>query len=137
MREYHRKSCKVSRGVYAQVKGILQDYDRLKRDRLDIIYGTKKQDGMPSGSDVGTPTEQKAIQLVYIDSRLEAIDQSAVLMRAWLGEKVSVTFEPIKAYWTMTTLTSNTGAQESTVAGRAQEPGTTTRIGSRKLQRKD
>ncbi len=99
MREYHRKSCRVSPGVYKQVKGILQDYDRLKRDRLDILYGSRQTDDMPRGSDVGMPTEQRAIRLSYIDNRLVAIDQSAVLMRVWLGEKVTESFDPVKAYW--------------------------------------
>ena len=99
MREYHRKSCAVSRGVYVQVKGLLQDYDRLKRDRIDILYGSKQFDGMPRGSDVGAPTEQKAIRMAYISTRLEAIDQSAFLMRTWLGDKVFEGFDPIEAYW--------------------------------------
>lgn len=98
MRNYHRKSCNVSPGVYKQINGLLQDYDRLKKDRLDIICGSKKPDDMPRGSDVSNPTEQKAIQLAYIDSRLEAIDQSSVLMRAWLGEKVSEEFDPVWSY---------------------------------------
>jgi hypothetical protein len=76
----------------------MQDYDRLKRDRLDIIYGSKRFDGMPKGSDLGKPTELKAIQLAYIDARLDAIDQTCVLMRGWLGDKVNE-FDPVKAYW--------------------------------------
>lgn len=99
MRNYHRKSCRVSAGVYKQINGIMQDYDRLKKQRLDIIYGTGKSDGMPRGSDVSMPTEQKAIQLSYIDSRLEAIDQTCVAMRGWFGDKVYEDFDPIKAYW--------------------------------------
>jgi len=99
LRRYHRKSCSVSSGVYKQINGLMQDYDRLKKDRLDIIYGTKKPDGMPRGSDVGKPTEQKAVQLAYIESRLKAIDQTCVLMRGWFGDKVHEDFDPIRAYW--------------------------------------
>lgn len=99
-REYFPKYCEIQRDVYDQIKGILRGYDRLKRVRKDIIYGTGTGDsGMPKGSMPGNPTEQKAIRLAYIDERLEAIDQSAVLMRGERGYKVYEDFDPIKAFW--------------------------------------
>lgn len=97
---YHRKSCEISRDVYYQVKGILMGYDRMKRERLDLIYGAQYAiSGMPHGSGQGDPTEQRAIKLAYINERLEAVDQAAVLMRAERGNKVGEDFDPIKAYW--------------------------------------
>lgn len=100
MREYFPKYSEVPKDVYEQVKAILRGYDRLKRDRLDLIYGSgRKGDGMPRGSDPGNPTEQRAIKLAYINGRLEAVDQASVLLRGWLGNKVEYDFDPIKAFW--------------------------------------
>lgn len=100
MRDYHRKSCEISRDVYYQVKGILMGYDRLRKERLDILYGAQFEiSGMPGGSGMGNPTEQKAAKLAALDERLEAIDQAAVLMRGERGDRVYDEFDPIKAYW--------------------------------------
>lgn len=100
MREYHRKGCEISRDMYYQVKGILMGYDRLKKERLDLLYGTQYAiSGMPHGGGVGDPTAQKAEKLAVVNDRLEAIDQAAVLMRGERGDKVHESFDPIKAYW--------------------------------------
>lgn len=97
---YHRKGCEISRDVYYQVKGILMGYDRMKRERVDILYGAQYAiSGMPHGSGVGDPTEQRAIKLAYITERLDAIDQAAVLMRAERGDRVELDFDPVRAYW--------------------------------------
>lgn len=98
-RDYFSKKCEIPKDVYEQVKSILKGYDRLKKDRLDILYGTtKKEEGMPHGSSAGDPTARKAERLACIDQRLEAIDQSAVLMRGERGYKVYAEFDPIKAF---------------------------------------
>ncbi len=100
MRDYHRKGCAIGRDVYYQVKGILMSYDRLKKDRLDILYGTQYViSGMPHGSGAGDPTSQKAAKLAAISETLHAIDQAAVLMRGERGDRVYEEFDPIKAYW--------------------------------------
>ena len=100
MRDFHRKSCEISRDVYYQVKGILMGYDRLKKERLDLLYGTQYViSGMPRGSGVGDPTASKAEKLAVIDERWKGIDQAAVLMRGERGERVYESFDPIKAYW--------------------------------------
>lgn len=100
MREYHRKSCGISRDVYYQVKGILMGYDRLKKEKMDILYGAQyAMTGMPRGGDPGGQTEPKAIKLAAISERLDGIDQAAALMRKERGDKVGATFDPVKAYW--------------------------------------
>jgi hypothetical protein len=100
LREYYPKYSEVPKDVYEQVKALLRGYDRLKKERLDLIYGSKQQsDGMPRGSGVSLPTEQKAIKLAYIESRLEAVDQSAVFMRGKYSEKVNEDFDPVRAFW--------------------------------------
>ena len=98
-REYFPKYCEVPRDVYDEVKAVLRGYDRLRREQMDIIYGSPSSDGTPHGSTPGDPTAQKAIKLSYIDGRLEAIDQTAFMLKAWLGDKVPESFDPIKAFW--------------------------------------
>ena len=99
MREYFPKYSELPKDLYEQVKSILRGYDRLKRARLDVLYGSGAGGGMPKSNTPGNPTEQKAVKLAYIDGRLESIDQAAVLMRAWLSDKVCDDFDPLKAYW--------------------------------------
>lgn len=99
MRDYFPKYSELPKDVFDQVKSILRGYDRLKRERLDVLYGSGAGGGMPKGNTPGIPTEQKAFKLSYIDERLEAIGQAGVLMRAWLGDKVCEDFDPLKAYW--------------------------------------
>lgn len=100
MRDYHRKSCGISRDVYYQVKGILMGYDRLKKERIDILHSAHYDiSGMPSGTGIGDPTELKALKIADINERLKGIDQAASLMRGERSGKVSEDFDPIKAYW--------------------------------------
>lgn len=90
----------VEHNVYMQVYYKLRDYDRLKKEKLDILYGSPEPpDGMPRGSDVGNPTEQKVLKMAYIDEQLEAIDQCAIQMRGAYSGKVYDEFDPVKAYW--------------------------------------
>lgn len=99
-RNYFRKGCEISRDVYYQVKGILMGYDRLKKERLDILYGAQYAiSGMPHGGNVGDPTAQKAEKLAAIDEKLKGIEQAAMLMRGERGDRVPEEFDPIKAYW--------------------------------------
>ena len=98
-REYFPKYCELPKDVYEQVKAILRGYDRLKRERLDILYVTvRKEEGMPHGASAGDPTAKRAEKLAYIDQKLEAIDQSAVLMRGERGYRVYEGFDPVKAF---------------------------------------
>ncbi|WP_343274622.1 hypothetical protein [Ligaoa zhengdingensis] len=100
MREYIRKSSGLDRSLTRRLKAVIGDYDRLKKRRLDIIYGgSTRQDGMPHGGGVGKPTEEKGTRLAEIDRELEAIDQTCVEIRAIYSAKVQPEFDPIKAYW--------------------------------------
>lgn len=100
MREYFPKYSEVPKDVYEQVKGILRGYDRLKRERMDALYGSRTPaGGMPSGSGISDETAAKATKLAHINERLEAIDQTSVAMRGWLGDKVYEGFDPLKAFW--------------------------------------
>ena len=99
-REYFPKNCEISRGVYYQIKGLMMDLERLKKDKLDILYSAHYAiTGMPHGSGVGDPTARKAERLAYIEDRLDAIGQASVLMRAERGNAVSEEFDPERAFW--------------------------------------
>lgn len=100
MREYVGKKSGVERSVFFRVKYFLKDYDRLKRERISILYGSPPPpDGMPRGSASGNPTEDKAVRLMAINADLEAIEQSAVEVRGEYSGKVKDDWDPIKAYW--------------------------------------
>ena len=100
MREYFPKSSEISKDVYKQVKAILEGYDRLKQERLNIMYGSgKDMAGLPRRNVPSDPTRDKAIRLSYINERLDGIGQACISMRAWLGDKVSGEFSPVKAFW--------------------------------------
>lgn len=100
-RDYQRKKSPylLPRDVYMQVKWILSGYDRLKRERADILWGSPSLDGMPKGSRVSTPTEDKAVKLAYLQERMEAVEQSAVEIRGEYSHRTSEDFDPVKAFW--------------------------------------
>lgn len=102
-RTYIRKTgpcAKVPKAIRIQIKYKLMDYDRLVKERFDIMHGSPPPpDGMPRGGGVGKPTEEKAVRLAMIDIELKAIDQSASEIRGEYDTKVHWDFNPIKAYW--------------------------------------
>ena len=86
--------------VYMQVKYIISDYNRLRHERLDILYGSPKPpDGMPKGADLSDPTGVRGARLADINKRLEAIEQSAIEIFKEMSDKVMEQFNPIEAYW--------------------------------------
>lgn len=98
--EYVRKKSGIDKTLYRKVKYILADYDRMKRDKMDILYGSSApSDGMPKGTGIGRPTERKAERLAVLESDLYAIDQACVAVRGAYSGKVYDDFDPIKAYW--------------------------------------
>lgn len=99
-REYFPKYSEITRDVYDQVKGVLRGYDRLKKKRLDLLYASCYQiTGMPHSGGTGDKTGRKAVELAYIDERLDAIGQAAELMRGERGHRVELDFDPVKAFW--------------------------------------
>lgn len=103
MRNYQNKRGNqyyMPHNLYMQVQYKIRDYDRLKKERLDILYASPPlPDGQPRGSEPGNPTERKALKMVYIENELKAIDQAAVEVRGIYSAKVDDEFNPIKAYW--------------------------------------
>ena len=100
MQEYFRKSSGLDRTLYKKIKYILADYDRMKRERINILYGSgSAQNGMPRGSGVGNPTERRAEKLAAINDELQAIDQACAVIRAAYKEKTYEEFDSLKAYW--------------------------------------
>lgn len=99
-RDYISKKSSINKNVYMQVRYKLKDYDRMKAERLNILYGSvKPPDGLPKGNGIGTPTEAKALKLAYMESALEGIDQAASYFRGLYSKKTYEDFDAIKAYW--------------------------------------
>lgn len=90
----------MPQAVYNQIKWKLKDYERLKQERLDLLHGLSgPPDGMPRGSGIGNPTEQKAMRLDSIERELEAIEQSCMEMIGERSGKACPGFDPVRAYW--------------------------------------
>ena len=63
--------------VYHRTLWVIRDYERMKAERNEILYSYNcEQDGLPHGSDVGTPTEVKALKLEQISRDVEAVEQA-------------------------------------------------------------
>lgn len=63
--------------LYYRVLWLIRDYERLKAERNEIIYSYNcQQDGLPKGSTMDSPTEQRALKLERLSRELEAIDQA-------------------------------------------------------------
>ena len=63
--------------VYHRTLWVIRDYERMKAERNEILYSYScEQDGLPHGSDVGTPTEAKALKLEQISRDMEAVEQA-------------------------------------------------------------
>jgi len=99
MREYFPKSSEIPKDVYKQVVAILSGYERLKRERQEILYGTPQKLESGRSNEAGRPAEQKAIKLTYIDERLRAVDQACVWMRGKLDGKAGYEFNPLEAFY--------------------------------------
>ena len=100
-RNYQRKKSEpLPQAIYMQIRYIIKDYDRLKHERLIALYGSPAPpDGMPRGTGVSNPTEDKAIRLALIDEQLKAIEQSEIEMLGRLSNRVYDEFNVIQAYW--------------------------------------
>ena len=60
-----------------QVIYAIRGYDRLKRERGDILAGNRSaDDGMPKSPTPGDPVAEKATKLAAISSKIDAIDRA-------------------------------------------------------------
>lgn len=86
--------------VYMQLQYLLKDYDRLKKERADLLHASPPPpDGMPRAGGAGDPTGKTAVRLACISGQLAAIEDSAAEMKQHLREQVYEEFDPVKAYW--------------------------------------
>lgn len=83
-----------------QVRYKLKDYDRCKQEYENIIHSSHKPfDGLPRGTNISNPTEDKGLKLAKIGDELYAIDQAIILTKGEYSSKTDENFDPIKAYW--------------------------------------
>lgn len=64
--------------LYMRVLYHIRDYDRLKSERENLYYPSSIGDGLPHGSGIGTPTEDKAIRLAKLDDECKVVEQALV-----------------------------------------------------------
>jgi len=103
MRNYQRKKINeysMPHNLYMQIQYKIRDYDRLKREYLDILHSSPDPHEIYSKAAFkGSPTESKAIKLSCIDNSLKGIDQAIIEVRGIYSSITYEEFDPIKAYW--------------------------------------
>lgn len=70
-KEYH-----LEQSLYLRVLHTVRDYPRMIEKVNEVLYGGGSNDGMPKSSDVGKPTEKKAIAIAETQDTLNAIDKA-------------------------------------------------------------
>lgn len=85
------------KNIYMQMVYMIKDYPELKRRREKILHGSPAPaDGQPKSTKTSNPTEQKALMLCVIDTRIKAIEQVIVELRSKYSK--TCTGEPFDAY---------------------------------------
>ena len=62
--------------LYRRVIALVQDYDGMRQERVNIIHDTPVPDGMPRGSAVSDPTANKAMRLIELDKDIGAVERA-------------------------------------------------------------
>lgn len=100
MRNYKRKTGLIPHNIMMQVRYKIADYDRLLLERERILHGSgTPANGMPRGSNVGHPTEDKGVRLAAVSEQIEAIEQARREIAQEYSHKVREGFDPIRGYW--------------------------------------
>ena len=79
---------------------MVKGYSEMRSRRTKILYGSPAPpDGMPRSGRTGNPTEDKAVTLAAIDSRIEAIEEVMAEMKCKYGNTFTgEEFEPYEAF---------------------------------------
>lgn len=78
MRDYQRlrnNPYKLPHSLYKRMIDLVRDYERIKRQRADIINSTPEHDGVTSNV-LGNPTENKAIKIAMLSRDCEAVEKA-------------------------------------------------------------
>lgn len=78
MRNYQRTKnnpYKLPHNLYMRILYLVRDYERIKREREEIINSTPDHDGAAQ-SGIGNPTEAKGIKLAALGDACKAIDDA-------------------------------------------------------------
>lgn len=71
-KEYH-----LSQSLYLRVLHTVRDYPRMVEKVNEVLYGSSNNDGgMPKSTNIGKPTEKKAIAIAETQETLNAIDDA-------------------------------------------------------------
>lgn len=87
--------------LYMQIQYMLKDYDRLQKERSDLLNASPPPpDGMPrSDNTKADPTGRRAVRLAFIDAQLAAFDAAMAQVQARYACRVHTRFDPLRAYW--------------------------------------
>lgn len=78
MRDYQPKknSYYMDKTVYKRALAVARDYERMRRDYNDLLYGTSRSDGQPRGGVPSDPTALKAIRMEALRRDMWAIEDA-------------------------------------------------------------
>lgn len=86
--------------VYMQVRYILQGYERMKREKAELLHESPPPaNGMPRSGRLGKPAERAAVKLAYLSQRVDAVEQAADAMRQQYRGKMEEDWNVLDAYW--------------------------------------
>ena len=94
-----KNKLRIPHDVYMQVRYKIEGYERLKQER-DEVYAASPAppDGLPKGSQLGNPTEHKAMLLANIDREISVIESCIADIKRDYGDRVVPDLDPIRAY---------------------------------------
>lgn len=102
MRHYQNKRKNpyfLPHNVYMQMLYIINDYNRLCKERLEILYSSPPpSDGQPRGGNISDTTAAKAIRLAKVDEETHCIDDVLNELRGEYSAKTYVEFNPYIAF---------------------------------------
>ena len=79
MTDYQRKKNNpyfLPKTLYRRVLSVIRDYDRVKSEVDNILFGSPERDNGAAGGRIGKPTEAAAIRLAQYESDLDAVNKA-------------------------------------------------------------
>lgn len=79
MTDYQRKKNNpyfLPKTLYRRVLSVIRDYDRVKSEVDNILFGSPERDIGAAGGRIGKPTEAAAIRLAQYENDLDAVNKA-------------------------------------------------------------
>lgn len=67
---------KLPHNLYMRVLYLIRDYERIRLERQDILFGSSSGDGQPKGNAFFSATESKAIRMACLEDECRAVERA-------------------------------------------------------------